>query len=510
MTLSTETKNRISVCLFILFLTLGILARVWQFGALPADINQDEAFAGYTAFSLLKYGIDTSSYRFPVYLTAWGSGMNALNTYLMIPFVAVFGLKAWVIRLPQLIVGVLSLPVLYDFVRRIYSRRAALIALCILSLCPWHIMLSRWGLESNLAPGFMLFALYFFVRAPENERFLLLSALMYGLLLYTYATVWPFVPFMLLLQGIYCIRKKALRFDAVLIASVFILAVFAFPLMLFLLVNYGLVPEIRLPFLSIPKLLYMRSGEISFRAVPQNFINLIKILVLQTDGLPWNSTAFGLLYRFTCPFSVLGILCLMRSVIRSRREFDYSVLVLISLLAAVMLGVLIDINANRVNIIFIPLIICAAVGIDFLCSRLHSSVFALCTAAYISAFLLFSVYYFNDYQKNISYYFAEGLESAVADVADHDGPVYVTDRIYYPSLLFYTQEDVNTFIDTVEYRYYPAAFLKPASFDKYIFFDELPEADVNAEYIVPASEDISEFISKGYTAQRHGWFITLK
>lgn len=39
---------------------------------------------------------DSSGYRFPVYLTAWGSGMNALNTYLMIPFMAVFGAEVWV------------------------------------------------------------------------------------------------------------------------------------------------------------------------------------------------------------------------------------------------------------------------------------------------------------------------------------------------------------------------------------------------------------------------------
>ena len=95
--------------LFWLILAIGIFARVFRFGLVPGGINQDEAFAGYEAWALLNYGIDTAGYHNPVYLTAWGSGMNALESYLMMPFIALFGLKVWVIRLPQLIVSCMSL-----------------------------------------------------------------------------------------------------------------------------------------------------------------------------------------------------------------------------------------------------------------------------------------------------------------------------------------------------------------------------------------------------------------
>ena len=76
--------------LFAVFLAVGIGARVWRFGAVPGGINQDEAFAAYEAYSILRTGLDTSGYPFPVYLTAWGSGMNALESYLMMPFIALF------------------------------------------------------------------------------------------------------------------------------------------------------------------------------------------------------------------------------------------------------------------------------------------------------------------------------------------------------------------------------------------------------------------------------------
>ena len=120
--------------LFWLILACGIFARVYRFGTMPAGINQDEAFAGYEAWSLLRYGIDTAGYHNPVYLTAWGSGMNALETYLMMPFLAVFGLKVWVIRLPQLIVSCLSIWVVYLLVRRTVNERAGLFAMFMLCL----------------------------------------------------------------------------------------------------------------------------------------------------------------------------------------------------------------------------------------------------------------------------------------------------------------------------------------------------------------------------------------
>lgn len=502
-------KNTLDV-LFWLVLLLGAAVRIWRNSALPGDINQDEAFAGYTAYSLLKYGIDTSGYHFPVYLVAWGSGMNALNSYLMIPFIALFGLKTWVIRLPQLIIAILSLPAAYGLIKRLFNERTAFFTLLILAFCPWHIMLSRWGLESNLAPGFLLFGLYFFIRSFDDRRFLPISAIMYGLSLYTYATIWPFVPFIILFQGLYSIARGKLKADAVLLACVIILGLFALPLLLFLLVNYGLIPEIRLSFISIPKLLYMRSGELSLSHIPENFRTLLKLLVLQNDGLPWNSTHFGLIYHFSLPVCIAGIICLLYRTFKASKEFKPEIIILIQLLAGLILGLMIDVNVNRANIIFIPLIICTSVGLDFICEKLSGHLFTLILALYLGAFCVFSVFYFKEYQSSISYYFAEGLEESVKDIKDFDGTVYVYGRIYYPSLLFYTGENVNRFLDSVEYKHFPAAYLSAKQFDKYVFFDEIPQIDKNAAYILPSSADITEFEALEFEITYHKWFITAK
>ena len=73
-------KKMIGRILFASILLVGVAVRVYRFGSLPRGINQDEAFAGYEAYSILKYGKDSFGYHNPVYLVAWGSGINALNS----------------------------------------------------------------------------------------------------------------------------------------------------------------------------------------------------------------------------------------------------------------------------------------------------------------------------------------------------------------------------------------------------------------------------------------------
>ena len=48
---------------FAAILLLGTFARVYMFGSVPGDINQDEAFAGYNAYTLLHHAADSYGYR---------------------------------------------------------------------------------------------------------------------------------------------------------------------------------------------------------------------------------------------------------------------------------------------------------------------------------------------------------------------------------------------------------------------------------------------------------------
>lgn len=501
----------IAKLLFFIFLFVGIFVRIWQFGNVPGDINQDEAYAGYEAYSILNYGIDSSGYRFPVYFVSWGSGMNALSSYLMIPFIAFCGLHTWVIRLPQFFIACLSLWVAYRLIQKMINTKAALCVLFLMSISPWHIMLSRWGLESNLAPGLLLFGLYFFVKGIENKKYFLVSALMYGMSLYSYATIWTIVPIILVFQCVYCILLKKIRMCKEIVLSGVIVFLLALPLVLFLFVNYGLIDEIRLPFISIPKLLYMRTGEISFRNISSNLKNLWSIIVTQSDGLIWNATErYGLFYKWSLPFFFLGLFNLIDNTVKSikKHEFDWRVLILIQLMAGIILGSLITVNINRVNILFIPMIIVIAVGVLYLCELIgYKYMLIIPFIVYAICFSGFVKFYFGEYQQICSGYFTEGIEDAIKSVNKSDKTIYIAPEIHYPKVLFLAKEPTDIYRDTVKYKNYPSAFLQAASFDHYVFSDDYSQIDEHCIYIFNAGIDKSPFNERGFTIMQYDGYI---
>ena len=506
---------RLERALFFLFLAVGIFARVWRFGAVPGGMNQDEAFAAYEAYSLLTTGLDTSGYPFPVYLTAWGSGMNVLESCLMIPFIALFGLEAWAVRLPQLIVAVLSLAAAWDVMKRTADRWAALCGLFLLAVCPWHIFLARWGLESNLAPGFLLFGLCFFLRGLEDHRFFLLSALMYGLSLYCYATIWPFVPLILLLQAGYAWRCGQIRFrgrDGAWIAlSVGLLFVLALPLLLFLLVNLGFLEEIRLPFLSIPRLLYLRSGEFSFSRVPENAARLLHLLLAQDDGLPWNGTPrFGLFYYITLPFFLVGLCRCAWELAAGLRRGEPRPLgfLVIQLAAAVLQGVSISSNVNRVNSLWMAVVLMSAAGAWFLCRRIDLRGLVIPLVLYAALFVQFECYYFTDYAREAQRHFAYGLEQALDAAAGREGTVCVSPGANYARVLFYTAQDPDEYRASVRYTNYPSAFLDVEGFGRYTFSFDPAAPDRSCAYVLDAYTDLAPFRAAGFTVETYGWYST--
>ncbi len=495
--------------LFCLFMIMGILARIWKFGEIPGDINPDEAFTGYEAYSLLHYGTDSAGYRFPVYLTTWGSGASALSTYLTIPFMAVFGAKIWVIRLPQVIVACLTLWAVYLLVKRLFHEKLALCALFLLAISPWHIGMSRWGMDCNLAPGFVVFGLYFFVRGLEDNKFLLLSALMYGLSLYCYATIWPIVPLLVLLQLIYGLVYKKIRINRYLLVSGLILALLALPLLLFMLVNKGILEEIRLPFLSIPRLVVLRDSEISLSQLPLKARRLWSIMKLQSDDMLWNSTPkYGIYHAGTLSFFVLGMFyCIKASVEKLRQKKEApELLLLIQVGCGILLGLLIYTNINRNNILFIPMMMVASLGAYYLCSLIDLRYLVIPAAFYLCMFAGFEHYYFTEYREILQYYFCDGLEDAVNEAVTHDGQIYVSYGLKHSDILFLAEVPVTEYIETVEYYNYPNAYLEARSFGRFSYDFDPAAPDTEATYILNQTTDLAPFEQAGFTLHTYGYY----
>ena len=101
--LSRRTEAACAAALF----ALGFALRLAALAALPAGLNQDEASALYDAWAILNYGVDRNMNALPVLLVSWGSGQNALLSYLAMPFIALLGPTVWALRLPMALSGCL-------------------------------------------------------------------------------------------------------------------------------------------------------------------------------------------------------------------------------------------------------------------------------------------------------------------------------------------------------------------------------------------------------------------
>lgn len=486
-----------------------------MFGDVPGDINQDEAFAGYNAFTLLHHGSDSYGYRMPVYLTTWGSGMNALESYLMIPFVALLGLKVWVIRLPMLLVGILSLIAIYKLILHFSNEKLALAALLLTAISPWHIMLSRWALESNLAPGFVLFGLFFFVKGLEKPKYLIFSGIFYGMSLYAYATIWTVVPLIIALSVFYALWTRSLKPTRYLWISLGILTVLALPLCLFLMVNKDIISEIRLPFFSIPKLVYFRDSEISFEKIPENLANLWDILKNQSDGLPWNSIKnYGIFYPATLAFSFAGLaLAIWHCILDIKKHrLGLSFFIISWLIAGLVIGALIHVNINRINLLFMPMLILAAWGLLFAFNYIHPKTIFIPLFAYMLYFAMFEKEYFTTYKDQIANNFCEGIEDAMNlatyKANSENTKIIVDPNTSYPRILFFGQVDLRSYLSTVKYTNFPSAFLYVYSFDKYSFVVNENDIKPGNVYLLENSGNRMDKLQQaGYEVRNFGKYI---
>lgn len=498
----------------LLLVLLGVAVRLFQLGSVPCGLNQDEAYAGYEAFSLLRYGVDSWGYANPCYFISWGSGMNVLESYLAIPFVALLGLTELAIRLPQALLACASLPAMYGLLARLFGRRGGLLGLGLTAICPWHVLLSRWGLESNLAPGLLLLGLYFLVRGLDSPPWLLLSAVCYGLSLYAYATLWVVLPLTLGVFLVYLLYTRRLKPSPYLAGAVGILLVLALPLILFVLVNLGVLEEIRTPFFSVPRLVYLRASEVNWHNLfsLEAYRSLGKMVFGEGDGLIWNSLpAYGMFYPFSWPLIALGgVRMAVRAVEGCKtRRFTGEGLVLLGLACAALVSVCLDNrNINKANALHFYLLFLLAFGVDW--------VFGYCRArpalswgmvgVYALAFGLFVHTYFTTYNDTIAVQFRDGVGEAVEFIQQQDfASVAVDNTVLHPHILFYDQTPQPEFAQTVEYANYPSPYLSVSSFGRYTFGVDDQALNQDISYLVGLGQG-QQMEQMGYTVAFFGQY----
>lgn len=487
-----------------IIMMIGILTRAVLFGTYPVGIHADEAYAAYEAYSMLKYGTDSWGYVNPVYLTTWGSGMSALESYMMMPFIAIWGLNRVTIRLPQMIMGCVSIIVLYVLVKKVSNQKMGLWAGMLLAICPWHIMMSRWGLDANLAPAFILLGIYFLVLGFEKEKYLIVSACFWGMSLYCYALVWIFVPIFLALSILYCIKHRKIRITKYSVCSFIILGLIALPLVLFVLINMGILPEIRTAYISIPQLVEFRSDELSTINIMSNIKDFLAIYIKQYDYNLMNAIPyFGLYYLFSLPFIIWGGCVIVKKAIQNARskKFGYEIFLIFWIGICTAIGLVRSMSIYRANCMNMAVLILLVAGIQAFCTKISSK---WCersiVAIYFISFLAFQAYYFSGYQESIREIQLVGAKEALEYAVElreecSADKIRITGRLRHSQVLFYQEYPTDEYINTVTWKNYPAKWLSAEQFGCFLWdVDTMVHDDV---YII-CEDEVERFKEEGY------------
>lgn len=439
-----------SIAVMALFL-VAVAVRVWHFGSVPSGLNQDEAMAAADANALAGYGTDRFGTRLPVYFEAWGYGqMSVLLSYCIAPFIRIFGLTPVSIRLPMLLASLAGVYVLFRFAYRAFGRMPALVVLFFVAINPWQIMQSRWSLDCNMLPHFLLFSVYFLYIGLEKKAYLYLSMVFFALTMYSYGIAFYSIPLLLLALCIYLLIKKRIRpWEAAAAALIYFLC--AWPIFAVVIINYFKLPTLKTGFITMQYF----SGSIRmndliiyskdfFNQLSGNLRSMADMTVLEKGDFNWNFIAgYGHMYLFTLPFVIVGLWYLTRRSVSVAKRAIAPVpvdagpsdgtaryILWAWLAVSVFSGLMVNnVNTNRINIIYYPMILLASLGIWHVLFRAApvKKIAIAVAVLYALSFAGFTAAYFGEHSKALANDFCSGLTDAVkyADGLDAD-VLYIT------------------------------------------------------------------------------------
>jgi len=446
---SIFTEKRVQLFLFILIGAIAIFIRVWKFGEMPAGVNQDGAMGAVDALALSQYGTDRFGMWLPAHFTAWGTGqMSVLLSYLMVPFIKLFGFSIITIRLPILIASLAALYVLYAFGTKLVDKNFGLILLAIAAMNPWQIMESRWAIDCNLFPHFFLFGAYFLYLGLSKKRYIYISMVFFGLSMYCYGVALYTVPIFLATAFVYLLIKKAVNIKQTLLAALTFIVVSG-PFVMVMMINIFKWNTIYTPIFTLPYFSQsVRSADILFFSpdIVFQFIQNLEYFLTVTfyqrhDTLIWNAIpGFSTLFVPAIPLLIFGmVMFFLKTFLKQKtpqlkptaeiklpNQMHGYFLIVAFFFAAVACGVITNyVNINRINIIYYPLIIFVAYGIYYLYQKSKISLVVI-ACIFSMLFVSFSLNYFTPNKKmDMAFYVGFGQSMQAVQNVEYQ-KIYVT------------------------------------------------------------------------------------
>jgi 4-amino-4-deoxy-L-arabinose transferase-like glycosyltransferase len=470
--------------LILAILVLAFILRVPFLDKFPAGLNADEAAIGYNAYSLIQTGRDEHGTVWPSVFRSFDDYKPAVYFYLVLPFVYLFGLSVWAVRLPSALLGVASIYFIYLLVNLLFPKKSlairnssldiGVIAAAMIAFSPWHLHFSRGGWEANAASVFMIIGLYFLVKSLENTKNFFITTFFFVLSLYTYHSLRVVLPLTFIaFLIIYFPQIKATLSKADQLKPILISVLIGFLLLLPLLLQFTSAQgrsrfsgvsvfadegplwealELRREDGStlVARVLHNRYATYSYRFA-KNYLSHFspRFLFITGDEIARSKVpGMGQAYLFTLPFFVIGLFLLLK------RSSQSDKLILCWFFLAPLAAALTfqSPHALRAQNMVYPLSIITALGLYQCLSVIRSlgfrtllvisySTLAILTAYEVSRYLH---QYYIHYPKELAYAWQYGFDQIADYVAQHESEydkIIISDRYDQPYILmaFFTK-----------------------------------------------------------------------
>lgn len=514
---------------------IAVFLRLYALATVPPSPSLDEVSIGYNAYSILSTGKDEYGNIFPTLLRAYDDYRPALYVYLTIPFVAVFGLTAIAVRIPSVILSILTVVATYGIGKMIGKKYFSfsglgLITAFLLSISPWHIYISRLGHEANLGLALVSLGLYFLLSAGiEGKKFSwILCAIFMGLSVHGYQSEKIVSP-LLMVSGFVLFWKEVRKAKREVLISCVIGILIAFPALLATISAEGMVrfrgtsafsPDAPIIVESTGRYIdaqrkndsvgmLINSKYVAYLTIfAQNYLSHFSPIWLFTGG---NREAhkvpgMGFMYLWEAPFLILGIWVLIRSKISKQT----ALFIILSLLfAPIPASVTTQAPHAMRSYTVIPLLqLVEALGIWFVVMGLTRKKRQVFTVVLSGCAVLGIIMFWNGYfvrfpkeqSDSFQYAIAPAIRYALVEEKNysriefsHQGSLYQS----YMFFLFYSRFDPNRYLSlggTVSGGYeashtigkYSFGFLpqRPEDFkDKTLYFYDVRLVPIGARVI---------------------------
>jgi len=507
------------IFLLAVIVILAGLLRFYQLGVNPPSLSWDETAWGYNAYSLSIDGRDEFGIFLPYkYLESFGDFKPPVYAYTAIIPVKLFGLNEFATRFPSAFFGTLTVLLSYFLIKRLfyktkYAEYYGLLTAFILTISPWHLMLSRAAFEANLVTFFLVLGVFLFLKAIQNNPwYLVASAIPFALSFYTFNTARIVTPILVLLLAV-SFYKELLNAKKQVLIAVLLGAMIVLPLVPFLL-----SPQASLRFKEVnifsdievikranqqiandnyalwSKILHHRYILFTVEYI-RHFLDhfTFEFLFMKGDGNPRFSTRdVGSLYIFELPFFIAGIILFFK-----RREGYWWIVPLWLLIGIVPAAIARETpHALRIASTLPMFQLFSATGLAWFIIWLkqYRRTVQLGAIAVLGFVIIFNVSYFihgyyvhypREYSGEWQYGYKESI-AYVSAVQDEYDEIHVTEALGRPYIyyLFYLNIDPRQFRTEAKVERDSFGFVAVAQVGKFKFMKKMEPIEKSGKKVL--------------------------